>query len=347
MLITLQQAQRQTGNVNNPQPTCHPHNFASEAETGWLCVVSLQQHSDWSGTVLITAAGATASRPCDQPKTDMSSAQFCIRSRTGWLCVVSPQKHSDWSGTVLIMCSSLWQARQEARDNNCRNPASEAELSGYVRFLFKRSGTVLITLQQAQRQTGNVNNPPTDMPSAQFFSSEAELAGYVWFLFRNTQTGAAQCSSLQQATRQAGHAISPKPTCHPGNFGSEAELAGYAWFLLRNTQTGAAQCSSCAYQWQARQAARHDNCRNLSSEAELAGYVWFFFRNTQTGAAQCSSLQQAPRQAGHAISAKPTCHLHNFASEAELAGYAWFLFRNTQTGAAQCSSSSSTRGTTR
>ena len=271
------------------------------------------------------------------PPTLKCQQRTCIRSRTGWLCVVSLQKHSDWSGTVLIMCSSLWQSRQEARHNNFCNRASEAELSGYVCFLFKRSGKVLMTLQQAQRQTGNVNNPkPTCHPHN--FASEAELAGCVWFLFRNTQTGAAQCSSLQQAPLQAGHVISPKATCHPSNFASEAELAGYAWLLLRNTQTGAAQCSSCAYQWQARQAARHDNCRNLSSEAELAGYVWFLFRNTQTGAAQCSSLQQAAPQAAHENNPKPTCHLHNFASEAELAGYAWFLLRNTQTGAAQCSS---------
>ena len=101
---------------------------------------------------------------------------------------------------MLIMYSRVWQARREARQNNCRNPASEAE-----------------------------------------------LAGYVWFRFRDTQTGAAQCSSLQQAPRQGAHENSTNPTYQPHNFASEAELAGYAWFLFRNTQTGAAQCSSCAH----------------------------------------------------------------------------------------------------
>ena len=261
------------------------------------------------------------------PPTLKCQQRTCIRSRTGWVCVVSLQKHSDWSGTVLIMCSSLWQARQEARHNNFCNRASEAELSGYVCFLFKRSSKVHITLQQAQRQAGNVNSPKATCHPTILHQKQNWLV-----------TGAAQCSSLQQPPLQAGHVTSPKATCHPSKFASEAELAGYAWFLLRNTQTGAAQCSSCAYQWQARQDARHDNCRNLSSEAELAGYVWFLFRNTQTGAAQCSSLQQAAPQAAHENSPKPTCHLHNFASEAELAGYARFLLRNTQTGAAQRSS---------
>ena len=138
--------------------------------------------------------------PCQEThenSPDILTAQLCVRSRTGCLCVVSLQKHSDWSGTVLIMCSRVWQARRKSRQNNCRNPASEAE-----------------------------------------------LAGYVWFLFRDTQTGAAQCSSLQQEPRQRRHQHSPRPTCQPHNFASEAELAGYVGFLFRNTQTGAAQCSS-------------------------------------------------------------------------------------------------------
>ena len=124
----------------------------------------------------------------------------------------------------------------------------------------------------------------------------------MWFLFRNTQTGAAQCSSLQQATRQAGHAISPKPTCHPGNFGSEAELAGCAWFLLRNTQTGAAQCSSCAHHY-GKPDKKHDTTTAIFRQKQnwlvMCGFSSETLRLERHSAHHCSRrhVKQAMRSA--------------------------------------------------